>query len=161
VKGCPAAIAIAGATRSGLCRTQCRGSQRFYPRLAEKIFSSLALRDPTQTNETIHLVVGDEGEPVIVAGDPAFVLELTLCKRRSGGRLLQERWSIDFQAFPASAGASASVDAPSTYEDPARHAATHFASSTCGGAIITTPQRRKVYWHCAGGFSRGYGKSES
>src|SRR5258705_9213279 len=53
------------------------------------------------------IVVGDEGEPLIVAGDPALVLERTLCKRRSGGRLLQESWSIDFQAFAASASAGA------------------------------------------------------
>ena len=54
-----------------------------------------------QTTETIHLVVGDEREPLVVAGDPARVLERTLCKRRSGGRLLQKSWSIGFQAFPA------------------------------------------------------------
>ena len=38
--------------------------------------------------------------------------------------------SKPLQRQPASA--SASVDAPSTCEDAARHAATHFASSTCG-----------------------------
>src|SRR5262249_14117441 len=104
----------------------------------------------------------------IVAGVPALVLERTLGKRRSGGRLLQESWSIGFQAFPVSASASASVEAPSTYEDAARHAATYFASrtrgrgdATRGGTTITTPQRRRVYWHCAGCFSRGYGKSKS
>jgi len=131
------------------------------------VLPSFRLRNPTQTNETIHWVVGDEGQSLIVIGDPAFGLERTLCKRRSTGRLLQESWSIDFQAFTASAWASASVDAPSTYEDAARHAATHFASSTCGrrGATrsrktITLLQRRRVYWHCAGCFSRGYGKSK-
>ena len=31
--------------------------------------------------------------------------------------------------------------------------------STTNG--ITTPQRRRVYWHCAGCFGRGYGKSKS
>jgi len=66
----------------------------------EKLSFSLSLKDPTQTNET-NQVVGDEGEPLIVAGDPAPVLEWTLCKRRSGGRLLQESWPIDFQTFPA------------------------------------------------------------
>jgi hypothetical protein len=87
-------------TRSiGRLSSAARNGTLCYPRLAGKI--SLSLRDPSQTNETIHLVVGDEGGPVIVAGDPALVLERTLCKRRSGGRLLQESWSIDFQASPA------------------------------------------------------------
>jgi len=65
-----------------------------------KNFFSLSLRGPTQTNETILWVVGDEDGPLIVAGDPALVLERILCKRRSGGRLLQESWSIGFQTFP-------------------------------------------------------------
>ena len=62
----------------------------------------------------------------------------------------------------------ASVDAPSTYEDAARHAATHFASSTCGRrdatrsrTTITPSQRRRVYWHCAACFSRGYRKAKA
>ena len=62
--------------------------------------------------------------------------------------------SKPLQSQPASA--SASVDAPSTCEDAARHAATHFASSTCGRrdgtrsrTTITPLQRRRGYWHCA------------
>src|SRR6266403_1678707 len=104
----------------------------------------------------------------MVAGDRAFVLERILCKRWAGGRFLQESWSLDFQAFTVPAFASASVDAPSTYEDAARHAATHFASSTCGrgdvtrsGTTITPLQRSRVYWHCSACFSRGYRKSKS
>ena len=62
---------------------------------------SLGLRDPKQRNETIHGVVGDEGGPLIVTGNRAFVFERILCKRRSGGRLLQESWPIDVQAFRA------------------------------------------------------------
>jgi hypothetical protein len=65
----------------------------------KKLFFYLNLRGPTRTNETIHWVVGDE--ELIVAGDHAFALERTLCKRWSGGRLLQEGRSIDFQASPA------------------------------------------------------------
>jgi hypothetical protein len=118
----------------------------------------------------VRRVVGDEVEPLIVAVDPAFVLERTPCKRRSGRRLFQQSWSIDFQAFPASAStsASASVNAPSTYEDATRHAAPHFAGISSGRGdvprnrtTITTRQRRGVYYHCPGCFRCGYGKSKS
>ena len=140
-------------------------------RVSKENFSFLSGLEiqPKQTRRLIELSV-DENETLIVSGDPAFGLERTLCKRRSSGKLLQESWSIDFQAFTVSAfaSASASVDALSTYEDAARHAATHFASSTCGRhdatrnrTTITPLQRRRGYWHCAEGFSRGYGKSKS
>src|SRR5436190_2237130 len=83
----------------------------------------------------------------------AFVLERLLCKRWAGGRLLQETWSLDFQAFTVPASASASVDRPSACEYAARHAATDFASSTCGRrnaarsrAIITPAQTRRACW---------------
>ena len=42
--------------RSELCRSSIErvDDERCYPRLAGKIFFSLSLKDPTQTNETIH-----------------------------------------------------------------------------------------------------------
>src|SRR5205814_3544237 len=85
-------------------------------------------------------------------------------------RLLQESWSLDFQAFtvPGYASASASVDGPSACEYATCHAATDFASITCSRrnaarsrATITPAQTRRAYWQCAACFSRGYRESKS
>ncbi len=141
-------------------------------RVSKEKFSFLSGLEiqPKQTRRFIELSANEDETLNIVSGDPAFGLERILCKRRSSGKLLQESWSIDFQAFTvsASASASASVDAPSTYEDAARHAAIHFAISTCGrhgatrrGTTITPVQRRRICWHCAACFRQGYGKSKS
>src|SRR5947207_4359114 len=61
--------------------------------------------------------------------------------------------------FTVPASASASVDAPSACEHAAGHAATEFASSTCGRrnaarsrATIAPFQRRRAYWQCAACF---------
>ena len=116
------------------------------------------------------LSVADEDESIIVPDDRAFVLERILCKRRSGGRLLQESWSIGYEtsATRAFGSARAPVDALSTCEDAARHAPIHFTSSTCSGddatcspTTIATSQRRRVGWHDAECFSRGHRKSKS
>jgi hypothetical protein len=48
------------------------------PRLPFRFGLLVGKTEPTQAYETIHCVVGDEGELLIVAGDPALVLERTL-----------------------------------------------------------------------------------
>ena len=120
-------------------------------RVSKEKFSFLSGLEiqPKQTRRFIELSVM-KMNPLLLVVIPLLVLERTLCKRRSSGRLLQESWSLDFQAFTVPASASASVDAPSTCEDAARHAATHFASSTCGRrdaarsrTTITPLQRRR------------------
>ena len=99
-----------------------------------------------------------------LAGGRARLFGRRAGKRRSGRRLFQETWPLDFEGFPASAGAESNQE-----EADLGRRATHVQTikrrrgdrgAERNRTAIKPCQRREVYCHCATGFSRARGKNK-